>query len=233
VHAGYGALNVLRDVTMHVDAGEFIAVLGRNGAGKSTLLRAIARIEARVRSGAIVFNGRDLTHVAVERIARLGCSYVPAGRALFTDLSVDDNLRLGGYSRSRRDAKAAVEEVYARFPALGERRNQPAFVLSGGEQQMLAIGRALVAKPALLMLDEPSKGLAPLAVERIFTMLSDLVRAGTALLVVEQSVDLVLRYADRAYVFENGAISLSGPARDLRNDSRIGEIYLGGGTHAL
>jgi branched-chain amino acid transport system ATP-binding protein len=228
LHAGYGALDVLRGISLDVDRGELVAVLGPNGAGKSTLLRAISRMETDVRSGTIAFDGHDLTRSSTEAGVRFGCSHVPEGRQLFTELSVDDNLRLGAYTVDRRTLDADVAAIYERFPPLAQRRTQTAFALSGGEQQMLAIGRALMARPKLLMLDEPSTGLAPQIVEQIFGILADLKRAGTALLVVEQNAYLTLRHADRAYVLEGGAVALAGTAAELAADPRVRAIYLGG-----
>jgi branched-chain amino acid transport system ATP-binding protein len=228
LHAGYGALDVLRGISLDVDAGELVAVLGPNGAGKSTLLRAISHMEAGVRSGSIRFDGHDLARVSTEAGVRLGCSHVPEGRQLFTELSVDDNLRLGAYTVDRRTLDADVAAIYERFPPLAQRRTQTAFALSGGEQQMLAIGRALMARPKLLMLDEPSTGLAPQIVEQIFGILADLKRHGTALLVVEQNAYLTLQHADRAYVLEGGTVALAGTAAELAADPRVRAIYLGG-----
>ena len=230
LHAGYGALDVLRGVDLEVRAGELVAVLGPNGAGKSTLLRAISRYEVTVRSGSIVFDGNDLGRATTERTVRLGCLQVPEGRQLFGRLSVDDNLRLGAFVRRQAGFAAELSAVYERFPPLAQRRDQPAFTLSGGEQQMLAIGRALMAKPQLLMLDEPSTGLAPQIVEQIFAIASELARGGTALLIVEQNAYLTLRHADRAYVLEGGLVALAGTASELMRDERVASIYLGGTT---
>jgi branched-chain amino acid transport system ATP-binding protein len=228
LHAGYGALDVLRGVSIDVDRGEMVAVLGPNGAGKSTLLRAISHIDADVRSGTIAFDGHDLVRASTIAGVRFGCLHVPEGRQLFTELSVDDNIRLGAYTVDRRTLDADVAAVYERFPALAARKAQTAFSLSGGEQQMLAIGRALMARPKLLMLDEPSTGLAPQIVEQIFAILADLKRNGTALLVVEQNAYLTLQHADRAYVLEGGEIALGGSAAELTADPRVRAIYLGG-----
>jgi len=228
LHAGYGALDVLRGIDLNVGDGELVAVLGPNGAGKSTLLRTISRIDTNVRSGAIAFDGHDLLHATTVQTVRFGCLHVPEGRQLFTELSVDDNIRLGAYTADRKTMEADTASVYERFPALAARKSQTAFSLSGGEQQMLAIGRALMAKPKLLMLDEPSTGLAPLIVEQIFSILADLKRAGTAVLIVEQNAYLTLQHADRAYVLENGEIALSGTAEELKADPRVRAIYLGG-----
>jgi branched-chain amino acid transport system ATP-binding protein len=230
IHAGYGALDVLRGITLTVEAAEMVAVLGPNGAGKSTLLRAISRIDTNVRSGTIVFDGHDLLRASTVQGVRYGCLHVPEGRRLFTELTVDDNLRLGAFSTDRRTIERDLADVYERFPALAARRAQTAFSLSGGEQQMLAIGRALMAKPKLLMLDEPSTGLAPQIVAQIFAILADLKRAGTAILIVEQNAYLTLQHADRAYVLENGEIALSGTAAALTADPRVRAIYLGGTT---
>ena len=230
LHAGYGALDVLRGIDLTVGAGELVAVLGPNGAGKSTLLRAISRFDATVRSGSIAFDGHDLRRCSTEQTVRLGCLQVPEGRRLFTELSVEDNLRLGAYATSRAEIEGDLAAVYERFGSLAARKTQSAFALSGGEQQMLAIGRALMAKPKLLMLDEPSTGLAPQVVDRIFSIIADLRHAGTAVLLVEQNAYLTLQHADRAYVLEGGAIALSGPAATLRENERVRHIYLGGST---
>ena len=230
LHAGYGALDVLRGVDLDVGAGELVAVLGSNGAGKSTLLRTISRYDATLRGGTIVFDGTDLARCSTEKTVRLGCLHVPEGRQLFGGSSVDDNLRLGAFSTSRKTLEADVANVYAQFPQLESRRAQSAFSLSGGEQQMLAIGRALMAKPKLLMLDEPSTGLAPQIVAQIFEIISALARAGTAVLLVEQNAYLTLRHADRAYVLEHGTVALAGTAAELAADARVKSIYLGGAS---
>jgi len=230
LHAGYGALDVLHGVSLHVDRSELVAVLGPNGAGKSTLLRTISRLEPSARSGTIVFDGHDLLRASTVQSVRYGCLHVPEGRQLFTELSVDDNLRLGAFSVDRRTIETDLAAVYERFPALTARRSQSAFSLSGGEQQMLAIGRALMARPKLLMLDEPTTGLAPQIVTQIFDILADLKRAGTAVLIVEQNAYLTLQHADRAYVLENGAVALAGTAADMTADPRVRAIYLGGAT---
>jgi len=228
LRAAYGALDVLRGVDLDVAPGEMVAVLGPNGAGKSTLLRAISRIGPAVRGGAITFDGVDLRSVSPERAVRLGCLHVPEGRALFARLTVDENLRLGAFATPRTALARDAAALYERFPALAQRRAQQAWTLSGGEQQMLAIARALMAKPKLLMLDEPSTGLAPQIVEHIFDLARELTRNGTAVLIVEQNAVLTLRHADRAYVLENGAVALSGAAADLARDRRVQAIYLGG-----
>jgi branched-chain amino acid transport system ATP-binding protein len=230
VHAGYGRIDVLRGVSLRVAPGELVAVLGPNGAGKSTLLRSISRYDATVRAGTIVFDGIDLDTISTERTVRLGCVHVPEGRHLFTELSVEDNLRLGAFTTSRRTLDADLGAAFERFPILRERRTQLAYSLSGGEQQMLAMARALMAKPKLLMLDEPSTGLAPQIVAQVFAAVRALVDAGIAVLLVEQNAYLALQHADRAYILERGEIALSGTAADLRSDERVRNIYLGG-TH--
>ena len=229
LRAGYGAIEVLRGVDLDVHAGELVAVLGPNGAGKSTLLRTISRYGTALRGGTIVFDGTDLGRATTERTVRLGCLQVPEGRQLFGRMSVDDNLRLGAFAR-RAGLAAELSAVYDRFPPLASRRNQLAYALSGGEQQMLAIGRALMARPKLLMLDEPSTGLAPQVVEQLFAIAGELARSGTALLIVEQNAYLTLRHADRAYVLEGGRVALAGTASELMRDERVQAIYLGGST---
>ncbi len=231
VHAGYGDIDVLRGVSIDVGAGELVAVLGPNGAGKSTLLRAISRFMATIRSGTVTFDGHDLARASAAQVVGLGLSQVPEGRQLFTELTVDDNLRLGAHLQRTIDA-ADVDAMYERFPALRARRTAVAFSLSGGEQQMLAIGRALMAKPKLLLLDEPSTGLAPQIVTQIFDIISDLRARGTAVLLVEQNAYLTLRHAQRAYVLENGEVALSGTTQELSADDRVKAVYLGGTTHA-
>jgi branched-chain amino acid transport system ATP-binding protein len=228
LQAGYGDVEVLRGVDIHVDTGELVCVLGPNGAGKSTLLRAISSIEADVRAGTVRFDGSDLRGMRAEQIVRLGCLHVPEGRQLFSELSVDDNLRLGAFATDRSTLVPDLAAVYARFPALAARRKQIAFTLSGGEQQMLAIGRALMAKPKLLMLDEPSTGLAPQVVTVIFAILRELTRTGTAVLLVEQNAFLTLQHADRGYVLESGTVALAGAGAVLREDPNVQAVYLGG-----
>jgi branched-chain amino acid transport system ATP-binding protein len=230
LHAGYGKLAILHGVSLHVDAGELVAVLGPNGAGKSTLLRAISGFDAVVTAGVVRFDGGDLAGRKTEAIARSGLQHVPEGRQLFAELSVDDNIRLGGYARPKSALEAGVAAMYDRFPALAARKSASAFSLSGGEQQMLAIARALIAQPKLLMLDEPSTGLAPQVVTDIFRIVAELRAAGTAVLLVEQNAYLTLAQADRAYVLENGAVALKGTAAELARDPRVQAIYLGGAS---
>jgi branched-chain amino acid transport system ATP-binding protein len=229
--ARYGPVPALRDVTLEVRAGELVALIGANGAGKSTLLRAIAGLLVPA-AGRVALDGRDVTGQAPEAMIRAGVALVPERRRVFADLTVLDNLELGGYAlprgrdfRSRLDA--GLEEAYRLFPVLRRRRGQLAGTLSGGEQQMLAIGRALMTRPRLLLCDEPSLGLAPLVVHEIMRLLSTLREAGTTILLVEQNARMALRSADRAYVLEVGSVVLSGAATDLLQDDQLKAAYLG------
>jgi branched-chain amino acid transport system ATP-binding protein len=230
--ARYGAVAALRDVSLEVRAGELVALIGANGAGKSTLLRAIAGLVAPA-AGRVTLDGRDVTGQAPEAMIRAGVALVPERRRVFAPLTVLDNLELGGYALPRgRDFRsrleAGVEEAYRLFPVLRRRRDQLAGTLSGGEQQMLAIGRALMTRPRLLLCDEPSLGLAPLVVAEIMRLLSTLREAGTTILLVEQNARMALRSADRAYVLEVGSVVLSGAAADLLEDDQLKAAYLGG-----
>ena len=230
--ARYGPVHALRDVSLEVRAGELVALIGANGAGKSTLLRAIAGLVAPA-AGRVALDGRDVTGQAPEAMIRAGVALVPERRRVFAPLTVLDNLELGGYALPRgRDFRsrleAGVEEAYRLFPVLRRRRDQLAGTLSGGEQQMLAIGRALMTRPRLLLCDEPSLGLAPLVVAEIMRLLSTLREAGTTILLVEQNARMALRSADRAYVLEVGSVVLSGAAADLLQDDQLKAAYLGG-----
>jgi branched-chain amino acid transport system ATP-binding protein len=227
--AGYGAVDVIDAVDLTVAPGELVAVIGSNGAGKSSLLRAISGL-IRIRKGAIDFMGRSLVNLAPERIARLGLLHVPEGRRVFADQTTEDNLWLGAYRRlsgQRSDIAREIEQLFERFPQIGERRNSPAGLLSGGEQQILAIARALIAKPQLLMLDEPSHGLAPTIVEAVFELLRELRANGTTILLVEQLAYGALSIADRGYVLSHGRIVNGGSGTSLLDDSEIQRAYLG------
>ncbi len=231
VRAGYGRINVLKGVSLDVSAGELVCVVGANGAGKSTLLRCIQGLLA-VSGGTIEFDGKDVTRLGAETIVDAGLCLVPETRELFPDLTVVDNLFLGAYvHRKEADAarkrEEAMHRVFALFPALQERRTARASNLSGGQQQMLAIGRALMARPRALMLDEPSLGLAPLLVVQIFDAIVELRRSGLAILLVEQNVRAALSLAERAYVLETGVIVAEGPSEALRNDEKVKKAYLG------
>jgi branched-chain amino acid transport system ATP-binding protein len=225
--AGYGRIDVLRDVSMSVPTGAIVGLLGPNGAGKSTLVRSISGL-THVRSGEMLFEGRPIQGRAPEDIVDLGIIQVPQGRMLFPDLSIEDNLQLGAYRRSARGSfDATLKRVNEYFPILQERRHQRAGVLSGGEQQMLAIGRALVAQPRLLILDEPSLGLAPLIIESIFGVLRQVNADGLTILVAEQNATKVLQTAETIYVLENGRIVHQGPSHQLAQDETIQRSYLG------
>ena len=228
LRTAYGSIEALRGVSFTVPKGEVVAILGANGAGKSTLLHTISGL-LRPKGGSVVYQGADITRLSPEKITARGLCQVPEGRRLFRDLSVQDNLVVG--SSGRRDWKGSLEDdiayVYELFPVLGERRKQPAGTLSGGEQQMLAIGRALIGKPQLLLLDEPSMGLAPQVVERIFEALAQLNKAGLSMLMVEQSADMALSLAHRGVVLQTGTVVASGLAESLKSDDRVRASYLG------
>jgi branched-chain amino acid transport system ATP-binding protein len=233
LHVSYGNVEVLHGISLDVDKGEIVALLGSNGAGKTTTLRAISGL-IRPRAGTIVMAGQPLNALRAHQIVALGLGHVPEGRRMFGALTVEENLRLGGYL-IRRDAATLAQRmarVYETFPRLGERRSQLAGTLSGGEQQMLAIARALMLQPRIIVLDEPSMGLAPKLVRVIFGMIADICNEGTSILLVEQNARQALRIAHRAYVLESGRIALSGPARDLAQDSRVRAAYLGGSAVA-
>ncbi len=227
VEVRYGPIVALRGVSLTVSEGEIVAVLGANGAGKTTLLRTISGL-LRPIQGRVEFLGHDLRKFSPERIVRLGIVHVPEGRQLFPDLTVKENLWMGSYTRRDGLIKEDWERVLGYFPVLRERLSQPAGTLSGGEQQMLAIGRALMARPKVLLLDEPSLGLAPMTVQALFRFLRDLnSRDGMTLLLAEQNAHLSLNIAHRAYVLETGKIALEGPAEELRRDPKVQRLYLG------
>jgi len=229
VQAGYGKLTVLKGISLHVRAGEVVTLIGGNGAGKSTTLRAISGLLPPFR-GVVEFNGADLTRLPPERIVALGLALVPEGRRVFASLSVTANLELGAFHRrDQKQARKDLEEIRERFPLLKERASQPAGTLSGGEQQILAICRALMSRPRLLMLDEPSMGLAPLMVSRVYDILRELKDEGTTLLLIEQNARAALKLADRGYVLETGRIILDGSATELRDDPEVQRAYLGKG----
>ena len=229
LQAGYGRLPVLKGISLHVRAGEVVTLIGGNGAGKTTTLRAISGLLP-AWGGSIEFDGRDLTRLSPEKTVAQGLALVPEGRRVFATLSVNANLELGAFQRpDKKQVRRDLEEVKERFPILRERAHQAAGTLSGGEQQILAIGRALMAKPKLLMLDEPSMGLAPRMMAQVYAILRELKDAGTTLLLVEQNARAALRLADRGYVIETGRIILQGPAAELQEDPEVQRAYLGKG----
>jgi branched-chain amino acid transport system ATP-binding protein len=222
----YGRIEVLHGVSLEVKAGEIVTLVGSNGAGKTTLLRAISGVQP-ASGGSVRFDDQPIDRLpAHQRVAR-GMVQVPEGRQVFAPLSVDDNLRLGAITRKDKEIEVDLAEIYSTFPALSEKRAGMAGALSGGQQQMLAIGRALMARPKLVLLDEPSMGLAPLLVEQIFSIISGLKARGLTVLLVEQNANAALAIADRGYVIETGRIVMSGPGKDLLNDPRVRSAYLG------
>jgi branched-chain amino acid transport system ATP-binding protein len=232
INTYYGQVHALKNISLHLGQGEIVTLIGANGAGKTTLLNSLSAIIS-PRSGEILFNGVAITNCSPDRIVELGISQVPEGRQVFKPLTVEDNLELGAYLRYRNREgrgliKADLEHIYSLFPRLLERRKQMAGTLSGGEQQMLAIGRALMAKPALLLLDEPSMGLAPLIVQEIFDVINNLRKEnGTTVLLVEQNAKAALKMADRGYVMETGKVILEGLATDLLENKEVQRAYLG------
>jgi branched-chain amino acid transport system ATP-binding protein len=223
----YGGIHALKDVTLKVEPGEVVSIIGSNGAGKSTLMRTISGLK-RSSSGRIFFNGNSISESPADQIVRMGISQAPEGRRIFTDMTVQENLQLGAYVRKDADIDKDYECVLQRFPRLRERFRQRAGTLSGGEQQMLAIGRALMAKPTLLLLDEPSLGLAPNLVQEIFRIIVEISEGGTTILLVEQNAHRALEIASRAYVLETGKVVMEGPGSELLHDSRVKAAYLGG-----
>ncbi len=224
----YGAIQALRDVSLEVNEGEIITLIGSNGAGKSTTLRAISGLIPAA-SGSISLSGKELTKASPTQIVRAGIVQVPEGRRIFTDMTVYENLLMGTYLRAdKAQIRRDIESMYERFPILGKRKNQLAGTLSGGEQQMLAMSRALMARPKLLLLDEPSMGLSPVLVKEIFDLIQEINRAGTTILLVEQNANLALSIASRAYILETGQIAMSGDADELASSDAVRRAYLGG-----
>jgi len=227
VDAGYGATVILQDVSLKVDHGEVVTIVGANGAGKTTFLRTIAGLVT-PRRGSVTFEGRDITKLAAHQIVDLGITLIPEGRQLFPDMTVRENLLMGAYRRHARDRQAdTLDEVLALFPRLGERLEQHASSLSGGEQQMVAIARGMMARPKLLMFDEPSLGLAPIVVAQVFEVIERVAAAGTTVLIVEQNVYHTLKAADRGYVLENGRTVLNDTAEALLVNDHVRQAYLG------
>ncbi len=223
----YGMIQAIKGVSFEVNQGEIIALIGANGAGKTTILQAVTGL-LKPKSGKIVFEGKDITKTPSYKIVSMGMAHVPEGRRVFANLSVLDNLKMGAYTRKdKNEIKESLEMVYKHFPRLKERSIQSAGTLSGGEQQMLAMGRALMSRPRIILMDEPSMGLSPILVNEIFEIIKDVSKEGTTVLLVEQNAKKALEIADRAYVLETGNISLSSNAKDLINDDKVKKAYLG------
>ena len=227
LHVYYGMIHAIKGVSFEVSQGEIIALIGANGAGKTTILHTISGLVS-PRKGTIMFEGTDITKVPAHKIVGMGMAQVPEGRRVFSQMSVFQNLMLGAYTRdSKEEIQASLETVFRRFPRLKERRNQPAGTLSGGEQQMLAMGRALMSHPQIILMDEPSMGLSPILVNEIFDIIRRVNEMGTTVLLVEQNARKALQIANRAYVLETGKIVMSGDAAELMNDDSIKKAYLG------
>ena len=227
INVWYGAIHAIKDISFNVNEGEIVALIGANGAGKSTTLNTISGL-LHSKTGHIEFMGEPLNHVLSHKVVSKGLALVPEGRRIFLQMSVQENLDMGAFSRRGGNIDADMERVFEQFPRLKERRKQVAGTLSGGEQQMLAMGRALISHPKLLMLDEPSMGLAPILVGQIFAIIRELHQSGTTILLVEQNAEMALQVADRAYVLESGKIALSGTGRELAESDSIKKAYLGG-----
>jgi branched-chain amino acid transport system ATP-binding protein len=227
----YGQVEALRDVTLDVFPGEVVALIGSNGAGKSTTLRAVSGMIP-VASGSVTFDGQEITNLRSDQIVRRGLAHIPEGRQIFGDQSVFDNLLLGGVSLDRRDSRGQAEQELRRFPVLFERRHQKAGTLSGGEQQMLAISRGLMSRPKMLLMDEPSMGLAPLLVRQVAQTILDLNQQGVTILLVEQMASMALAVADRAYVIQNGVVRLEGSSAAVAANPEVVRLYLGGAATA-
>ena len=224
----YGMIQALKGISFEVYRGEIVSLIGANGAGKTTMMQSVVGIIPK-KSGSVIFDGKDITKTPCHKIVQLGMTQVPEGRRIFQELSVYENLMMGAYTvRNQQRFKEDLESVFQRFPRLAERRNQIAGTLSGGEQQMLAMSRALMIRPKLLMLDEPSMGLAPILVDQIFEIIKELNKQGTTILLVEQNANKALEISDRAYVLETGEITLSGTGAELASSDEVRKAYLGG-----
>lgn len=227
INISYGAIHAIHDLSIEVNDGEIVTLIGANGAGKTSTLRAISGLNT-IKSGVISYDGNAITNIGAHKIVAHGISQVPEGRRVFGDQTIEENLLLGAYLRKNKsEIKESMEEVFTLFPRVKERRKQLAGTMSGGEQQMLAIGRALMAKPKLLLLDEPSMGLAPIVVEEIFEIIKNIRKTGTTILLVEQNANAALQIADRGYVLETGSVVLEGLAQDLLHDDSVRKAYLG------
>ena len=227
INVYYGSIHAIKGVSFEVEKGEIVTLIGANGAGKSTILNTVSGLLT-AKSGTVSFMGKTINGIAAHKVVGMGLAQVPEGRRVFLNMTVQENLEMGAYTRKSAEIDDSITDVYERFPRLKERRKQVAGTLSGGEQQMLAMGRALMSKPELLMLDEPSMGLAPILVEQIFDIIKELNKAGTTILLVEQNAQMALSIADRGYVLETGKIVTSAKASDLLNDDSVKKAYLGG-----
>ena len=226
MHVYYGAIHAVKGVSFEIGEGEIVALIGANGAGKSTILKTISGL-MHPRSGSVTFMGKNIAHTEAHKLVRQGLAHVPEGRRIFLQMSVQENLEMGAFTQ-KEVSKEELDRIFELFPRLKERRKQIAGTLSGGEQQMLAMSRALMSKPKLMMLDEPSMGLAPILVDQIFNIIKELHAAGTTILLVEQNASKALEIADRAYVLETGNITLSGTGSELMHSSEVQKAYLGG-----
>lgn len=222
----YGAVSALNNVSVHVSEGEFVSLIGSNGAGKTTLLNSIMNIIPR-KGGSVSLGGKDISKIRTSKIVTHGMALVPEGRRVFPNMTVQENLEMGGFTRSSSENKKRLEQMFSMFPVLGERHAQAAGMLSGGEQQMLAIGRALMTEPRILLMDEPSMGLAPLVIKEVYEKLKMLAESGLTILLVEQNAAMALKYAKRGYVLENGKIVMQGKASELLGDNEVKRAYLG------
>ena len=227
INVYYGAIHAVKGISFRVEEGEIVTLIGANGAGKTTTLQTVSGL-LRSRTGSISFMGEDISNVPASKLVSKGLAQVPEGRRIFLQMSVEENLEMGAFTQPASAVDPHLERVYAQFPRLKERRKQVAGTLSGGEQQMLAMGRALMSDPKLLMLDEPSMGLAPILVEQIFDIIRELNQAGSTILLVEQNAQMALSVAHRGYVLETGRVTLTGQGRELRADEAVKKAYLGG-----
>lgn len=226
INVYYGAIHAVKDVSFQVEEGEIVTLIGANGAGKSTTLKTVSGM-LRTKTGSIEFMGENISHTEAHKLVYKGLAHVPEGRRIFQQMTVLENLEMGAFIH-KNPTKAELDDIFDRFPRLLERKNQIAGTLSGGEQQMLAMGRALISHPKLLMMDEPSMGLAPILVEQIFDIIKELHKAGTTILLVEQNAEMALKVADRAYVLETGSVSMSGTGEELAASDAVKKAYLGG-----
>ena len=226
ISVNYGAIKALQNVSFQINQGEIVALIGANGAGKTTILNTVSNIVPSV-AGKITYLDKEITKLPPHEIVKLGISQVPEGRRVFAKMSVLENLEMGAYTRSDNEVASDMEKIFQRFPRLNERKKQPAKTLSGGEQQMLAMGRALMSRPKLLLLDEPSMGLAPMLVEQIFQIIQEINKSGTTILLVEQNANMALSIAHRAYVLETGEVVLQGDAKELASNPEVRKAYLG------